>query len=113
MATKKTNQTKKKTANPAAARKQLVNELSSLRGQFHDITTRFQANVEARLVACINCLSAEAGEEMPCAAKKQNELAALVKSVQELKLKPQKGRLKDIRAINDLSKMVAEELELE
>jgi len=111
MATKKTAQ--KKPTNPATARKQLANELSSLRGQFHDITARYQANVEARLVACINCLSGNENDGLPCVAKKQSQLTALVKAVQELKLKPQKGRLKDIRAIHELTKTVAEQLDLE
>jgi hypothetical protein len=110
MATKKAPSPKKKTENPATVRQQLVNELGSLRGQFHDITARYQANVEALLVASINGLSVISTDDLSGCAANKHELQKLVESIKELKLKPQKGRLKDIRRIDKLVAAIAEQL---
>jgi hypothetical protein len=110
MATKKRTSPLKKAENPATARQQLVNELGALRGQFHDITARYQANVEALLVACVNSLSTNSSDDLPNSSKNKRELAAMVGSIRELKLKPQKGRLKDIRRIDQLVSEIAEQL---
>ncbi len=112
MATKKKSNASCKTADQESSCLLLARELASLRGQFHDITTRYQANVEAILVACVNSLSTKDNEDLLCGKKSRREWQMLIKAVQEVKLKPQKGRLKDIRRIDALVAEIAEQLGL-
>ncbi|HPI71893.1 MAG TPA: hypothetical protein PK843_15695 [bacterium] len=112
MATPKKSNVSSETADQETSCLLLARELASLRGQFHDITTRYQANVEATLVACVNSLSAKDSEDLLCGKKSRREWQTLIKAVQEIKLKPQKGRLKDIRRIDALVSEIAEQLGL-
>ncbi len=112
MATPKKSNASCKTADQETSCLLLARELASLRGQFHDITTRYQANVEAVLVACVNSLSAKESDDLLCGKKSRREWQTLIKAVQEVKLKPQKGRLKDIRRIDELVAEIAEQLGL-
>jgi hypothetical protein len=103
MATAKPKKTKKVPGrkkqnldNPAHMRQEVINELGALRSLFHDISARHQANVEAVMVACINQLS---GDDLPEAAKSKADLGCLLEKITSLKLKPQKGRLKDLKRV--------------
>ena len=81
-------------------RKELLAELGNLRGQFRDIVGRYQSDLEAELVKCINLLSAsEAGQESQLPLNNKR-LAELVDLINDLKIKPHKGRLKDINRID-------------
>jgi len=101
-------------ADPVAiARRQLVHELTSLRGQLKSISARYQSNLEAKMVACNNVLSAGQEDGLPEQAKSRRKLQAMIKAVQGIKLKPQKGRLKDLRRIDTLVAEIAEQLGLD
>jgi hypothetical protein len=116
MATAKPKKTKKVSGrkkqnldNPAHMRQEVINELGALRSLFHDISARHQANVEAIMVACINQLS---GEDLPEAATKKTDLSCMLEKITSLKLKPQKGRLKDLKrveaAADEVSKILGQ-----
>ncbi len=90
-----------KTDNLTMLQKELLSELGNLRSIFRDIASRYQTNLEAEMVSCINMLSvSEEGEKAP-ALQDKKQLKAMLESVRQLRLKPQKGRLKDIRKIDD------------
>ena len=83
--------------------KNLLEELTSIRGLFTDIMERLQSNIEAEMVACIHILSTDGyGDEKPKLLEDIKQLKMMLLSIQELKLKPKKGRLKDIRRIQDV-----------
>jgi len=109
----------KKKSEPAAKQKatadpcrQLADELRSLRTQFHDITTRHQANLEAKLVSCINFLTAGSSDGWSQATKGKREIANMMEAIKTIKLKPKKGRLKDIRRIDELVEEISAKLGL-
>ena len=83
-------------------RQELLTEIGALRNQLRDIISRYQANLEAEMVWCINSLAETDINDFPKAAKDKNELTNMLNKIKKLKLKPQKGRLKDIRKINDI-----------
>ncbi len=101
----------KNTENTATTiRKELLAEIGSLRSQFRDIITRYQTNLEAEMVWCIKSLSESDINDLPKAAKDKNRLTLIINKIKKLKIKPQKGRLKDIRKINDIVKDISENL---
>ncbi len=90
-----------KTDNLTMLQKELLSELSNLRSVFKDIASRYQTSLEAEMVSCINVLAAsEEGEKVP-ALQDKKQLKSMLESVRQLRLKPEKGRLKDIRKIDD------------
>ncbi len=91
-------------------RKEILDEISALRSQFKDILGRYQANIEAEMVWCINSLTSADPEELPKAAKDKHELTQMLNDLHGIKIKPQKGRLKDIRKIDKLITMISEKL---
>ncbi|HPG39694.1 MAG TPA: hypothetical protein PLP19_13095 [bacterium] len=93
-----------------AYRKELLDEIGALRSQFREILNRYQANVEAEMVWCINSLSSTDPEELPKAAKDKHELTQMLNELHSIKIKPQKGRLKDIRKIDKLITALSEKL---
>ena len=95
---------------PEHLRQDIINEITSLRIQFRDIMTRYQANLEAKMVWCINNLTTSEIEKLPAAAKDKKELAEMLETLKLLKLKPQKGRLKDIRKIDDITAILLTKL---
>jgi hypothetical protein len=62
------------------------------------------------MVWCINSLSGAEPEELPKAAKDRHELALMLTELHSIKIKPQKGRLKDIRKIDKLITALTEKL---
>ncbi len=85
----------------ALLRKDLLAEIGNLRSVFRDISARYQTNLEAEMVSCINMLAvSEEGEKAP-ALQDKKQLKSMLESVRQLRLKPEKGRLKDIRKIDD------------
>ena len=91
-------------------RQELLTEIGALRNQLRDIVSRYQANLEAEMVWCINSLSETDINDLPQAAKDKNELKNMLNQIKSLKLKPQKGRLKDIRKINDIVDKISAKL---
>jgi hypothetical protein len=88
---------------------ELVAEISTLRIMFRDIISRFQSNLEAEMVWCINYLSAPE-DEAQNTIKDKHGLEELLKSLRALKLKPQKGKLKDLKKIDAAISLLATRL---
>lgn len=88
----------------------LVDELGNLRITQKEIMSRFQSNQDAKIVWCLNSLSVKDSDDRPTILEKKKVLQELLKGVQELKLKPNKGRLKDLRRINDLISLLYSKL---
>ncbi len=92
MAQKKTNNNE--------LRQEVLNEIGNLRVVSRDIISRFQSNLEAKIVWCINSLSSS-DEDSPVAARDKEQLTLMRQVLKEIKLKPKKGRMKDIRRITE------------
>ncbi len=95
-----------KKKNPEKLRQEIIAEVTALRIQFRDIVQRYQANLEAKMVWSINNLTASELQDLPEGAQDRDELAEMLESLKLLKLKPQKGRIKDIKKINDTIEMI-------
>ena len=81
-------------------RQEILSEIGNLRVVSRDIVSRFQSNLEAKMVWCINSLSSF-DEDSPEAVRDREQLALMLQVLQEVKLKPKKGRMKDIRRITE------------
>lgn len=90
-----------KTETSVVLRRNLANEIKSLRTLFKDIVNRYQANLEAEMVACYNILTAKTGDELVESKQNVKDLRTMLATINELKLKPKKGRLKDLRRVDD------------
>ena len=86
----------------AALRKELCDELERMRSVFQEINDRYKTNLEADIVSCISTLSQEVEDERPRICSNGKELKSLLLDIKALKLKPAKGRLKDINRIDKL-----------
>ncbi len=91
-------------------RAELISELTALRTTFQDIAVRYQANLEAQIVTCINTLSSEQADELPEMARDEKQLQAALHACKNMPLKPQKGRLKDLRKIHSVVTALVEQL---
>jgi len=91
---------KKAKNNTNELRQEILNEIGNLRVVSRDIISRFQSNLEAKMVWCINSLSSS-DEDSPEAVRDREQLALMLQVLQEVKLKPKKGRMKDIRRITE------------
>jgi hypothetical protein len=85
-------------------------ELSALRANFVDILSRYQANREAQLLACIESLSEQTHAGMEGVNHDEKRVLAILEEVRKLRLKPEKGRLKDVRRIDELIEKIYERL---
>ena len=74
------------------------------RGQ---IIEKYRVNVEAELVNCLEMLSAKEADDLPGMAKNVKQLEFMNQTLQSLKYKPEKGRMKDLRKIHYMVKMLA------
>jgi hypothetical protein len=84
------------------AREMLVLELRRLRAMFSEIAERYVANTEGEIVAVI-----EAIEGKPLAPAR---VAAMLKLVRDLTVKPRKGRRKDLARIENVAALLRKEL---
>jgi hypothetical protein len=82
-------------------RYELAQEFKSLRSIFRDILSSYQANIEADMAACVNLLSTHNLDELPKSAKHMKALRTMLHELQELNVKPRKGRLKDVRRVDE------------
>jgi hypothetical protein len=87
----------KTTADAKRLRNELLSEIGNLRITFQEIVSRFQADVESKMVWCINNLSSE--DDVHPELKNEKMIKTLLKDLADLRLKPRKGRLKDLRKI--------------
>jgi hypothetical protein len=90
-------------------RNELLSEIGNLRTVFRDIVSRYQTNLEAQMVSCINMLSSSDGEESERALDKKH-IIIMLDAIRDLRLKPQKGRMKDMRKIDDVVNLLYEKL---
>ncbi len=81
---------------------ELAAELGALRSNFVDVISRYQSNQEARLLACIESLSEPAGNEAEDAHHDEKDILALLEELHDLRIRPDKGRLKDVRRMDVL-----------
>ena len=99
------------TVKSESLRVELIQEMSDVRTLFRDIVCRYQSILEAEMVWCTETLS-NMEEEIPAFVNDPQQLKEAIEKLKDLKLKPKKGRLKDIRqidkAINLLSKKLNE-----
>jgi len=105
MANKRKQKRSTKDTDIETLRHELLTEIGTLRMLFREIIERYQTNVEAELVSCINVLSAPEEENNEVVQDRQ-KLTLMLKALRSLKLKPRKGRYKDIRRINDASMLL-------
>jgi len=87
-------------------RQELLTEIGALRGLFREIVERYQTNVEADLVSCINVLSIMNEQNGDDSELDEQVLKLLLQAIRKLKLKPKKGRFKDIRKIDDVTMLL-------
>ena len=106
MAANSKQQQKKTDKDIDALRQELLSEIGTLRILFREIIERYQTNVEADLVACINALSDVTDDGNPEVIVDEKNLGLMFQALKKLKLKPRKGRFKDIRRINDMTTLL-------
>jgi hypothetical protein len=81
-------------------RQNIESELVNLRGLLSEIISRYQANLEADIVTCIDMIATQNEEDRLSILSNPKALNKILKSLQKTKLKPAKGRLKDINRID-------------
>jgi hypothetical protein len=81
----------------AEAEKALVAELDRLRSLAHQIATRYMELLESEIVQIRETVAASAG-----ASDRLSRLSAMLRALQELSVKPKKGRRKDLKRIDGL-----------
>lgn len=86
----------------AVRQQELAAELIQLRANFVDIINRYRANQEAQLLSCIESLAAAAAPDHETRPHAEEEIVALLDELRQLRIKPEKGRLKDVRRIDIL-----------
>jgi len=86
----------------------LSTELVNLRLQFREALQHFSLREDSQLLEWIRVLDGQAGE--PTAVPSAKTALALRKRLQRLKLKPRKGRLKDLAAVHAALKSIARRL---
>ena len=85
---------------------ELIDELGKMRIASNDMLTKFQSNLEADIVWCIESFSQTDSDNRPKILEQKKELKAILTEIKALKLKPHKGRLKDIRKIDELVNII-------
>ncbi|MSS73439.1 MAG: hypothetical protein EXS64_18410 [Candidatus Latescibacteria bacterium] len=79
------------------ARKSMDIELNRLRSLFREIVENYATKVEGE-IAQLQEVMQEHGEERG----REEAIQAMLTSIRQLKVKPEKGRLKDLKRIHDL-----------
>ncbi len=92
----------KKAALRPKHQEELAAELAALRANFIDILSRYQVNQEARLLACIESLSEQSMADPDSHHPDEKQMVEILEQLHDLRLKPEKGRFKDVRRINEL-----------
>jgi hypothetical protein len=102
------DKTKKKECKESlgVVRQELTQEIINLREVFCDILDRYQSNLEAEMIACQNSLASADADEVPAAAMDCKQIKALLAETQGMKLKPRKGRLKDLHRIQNVVELL-------
>jgi len=89
---------------------ELKQELHALRSNFERIIESYSLNVKAQIGEMIEILEQKMENDEKVPVPKRKELEALIDTVQQLKLKPEKGRKKDLnriqRVLDELSSVL-------
>jgi len=78
---------------------ELKQELHALRSNFERIIERYSLNVKAQIEEIIEILEQKRENDEKVPVPKSKELEVLISKIQKLKLKPEKGRKKDLNRI--------------
>jgi len=85
----------------------LRTEIGSLRKNFQSMIELYKTNIEAEMINAITVLSATDEEDQPKCCRDRKELEFMIESIQSMKYKPEKGRMKDLRKIHYVTKLLA------
>jgi hypothetical protein len=88
----------------------LARELTALRSQVDEVVNHYSLNVKARIDELVHVLQGKGGSEETAARVTPETLEKLAAKAQRMKVKPQKGRAKDLRRIQDLVDAMTETL---
>lgn len=88
----------------------LIQELNSLRSVLKEIAQQLTLKQDAQLMQLIQALEGNRSPASEDSLPATKRLAALLKKVQDLKLKPKKGRLKDLVHLSRLLDALADKL---
>lgn len=110
MSEKKTKSSKPSKPKPAAvpqpaARETLVKELNALRSTVKDIFQRCHLRLDSQVIALIKRCPANTSLSLS-----PKQIKETLKRIERLKLKPKKGRLKDLTAVFEVMKKLSEKL---
>lgn len=103
-----------KAAKREKVKKILVAQLYGLRSELSEILERYSSNTNAKITGFIEMFNASEeveGQETPKIETKK--LKAVVKKIDEMKLKPKKGRAKDLERIEDILDKIDDVLQSE
>jgi hypothetical protein len=88
-----------KQGNPA---RDLVRELKALRSLVDEVVNHYGLNVKARIDEVLHVIESGGGPEGSRKREDPETLGKLVLKARRVKVKPQKGRAKDLKRIQDL-----------
>lgn len=88
----------------------LIQELNGLRSVLKEIAQQLTLKQDAQLMQLIQALEGSRSQAPEDSLPATKRLAALLKKVQDLKLKPKKGRLKDLVHLSRLLDALADKL---
>ena len=83
------------------AKKELVQHLRTLRSDFQDIIKKYSLAVQAQIEEMVRMVENENTDESQRVLKLK-DIEKIVDAIRKLKIKPQKGRLKDVKRIQAL-----------
>lgn len=97
---KKKIKAKKKSAEQAAAlKKDLLGRLQHLRSVARETTTSYLSNLERSILEAMDTLSGDAGRNGRARHGDPRTLKRLIRRVDQLSVKPEKGRRKDLKKL--------------
>jgi hypothetical protein len=97
---------KKADAKDPAVQSNLAVEAHHIRMMLREISQRFVNDLESEVVRIIELIG-----EIPGGARKRAEMQKIIQNMRNLKVKPNKGRMRDLREIRDLIQQTNQRLE--
>ena len=97
---------KKAEAKDPALQSNLAVEAHHVRMMLREISQRFVNDLESEVVRIIELIG-----EIPGGARKRAEMQKIIQNMRNLKVKPNKGRMRDLREIRDLIQQTNQRLE--
>ena len=97
---------KKAEAKDPALQSNLAVEAHHIRMMLREISQRFVNDLESEVVRIIELIG-----EIPGGARKRAEMQKIIQNMRNLKVKPNKGRMRDLREIRDLIQQTNQRLE--